>query len=258
MAEPCQKQTGGNRGKMNLLKALVIFTLCLFALLSCGIDDIIYLPQVSEGRIERQLTDKASINLPPLTDSYSTGYVIFYKIYIISSRLGTVPELITNNSRISNDYSTLSRFTDPTNASSIPSLTTFSNLGFYELELDGGVNIRNAILSKSGGNFDIMFEPRDGEKPYIDNGTRYLLYRSNGGGTFNPKPDRYFLSSTDLNDYANAISTINADVSGQSGIGDDGFAYASMYIVAVGTNNNFSRIYGKPTFINIFKLPDSN
>jgi len=257
MAEPCQKQISGYRGKMNWIKALVIFTLCLFTLLSCGIEDIPYLPQVSEGRIERQLTNKAIINLPTLTDLYSTGYIIFYKIYIIGSVYGTVPELINNNSRIAYDYNTLYRFTDPTNASSIPSITTFSNLGFYELELYG-VNIRSAILSKTGGNFNIVFEPITGKKPYIDNGTEYDLYRSNGGGTFNPKPNRYFLSSTDLNDYANANSTTNADVSGQNGIGDEGVAYASMYIVVVGTNQNFSRVYGKPTFINIFKLPDSN
>ena len=240
---------------MNRLKTLLIFTLYLFTLLSCGIDDIPYLPQVSESGIVRELTNRASIILPPLTDSYSTGYVIFYKIYIISQKSGTVPELIANNSRISTDYNTLYNFTDPTKASSIPSLTTFSNSGFYELELEG-VNIKNTILSKTGGRFNIMFEPRPGEKPYIDNGTRYLLYRSNGGGTFNPRPDRYFLSSTDLNDYANAIATVNADVSGQNGVSE--FAYASMYIVAVGTNQNFSRVYGKPTFINIFELTESN
>jgi hypothetical protein len=243
---------------MNRIKALIIFTLCLFAILSCGIEDIPYLPQVSESGIVRELTNKASINLPPLTDSYSTGYIIFYKIYIISPPgFGTVPELISNNSKISTDYNTLYPFTDPTNASSIPSLTTFSNSGFYELEIDT-LTIKKDILSKSGGNFNIMFEPITGKSPYIDKGTEYKLYRSNGGGTFNPKPDRYFLSSTDLNNYANAISTINADVSSQNGIGDEGIAYASMYIVVVGTNNNFSRVYGKPTFINIFRLPESN
>jgi len=249
---------------MNRLKTLLIFTLCLFALLSCGVEDILYLPQVSESGIVRELTNKASISLSPLTDSYATGYVIFYKIYIISPPgYGTIPELINNNTRISNDYSTLYRFTDPTNASSIPSLTTFSSSGFYELELYG-VNIRNAILSKSGGFFNIEFPLTPGVRPNIlslnsaDSGTRYPLYRSNGGGTFNPKPDRYFLSSTDLNDFANAISTINADVSGQNGVGNEGVAYASMYIVAVGTNQNFSRVYGKPTHISIFKLPNLN
>jgi hypothetical protein len=254
MAEPCQKQTGGYRGKMNRLKTLLIFTLCLFTLLSCGIEDIPYLPQVSESGIKRELTSKAEITLLSLT-GIATGYIIYYKIYIISSEFGTVPELISNNSRIANDYNTLSRFTDPTNASSIPTLITFSNSGFYELEIDT-LTIRKTILSTSGGIFNIEFPLTPGEKPYIYNGTEYPLYRSNGGGVFNPKPDRYFFSSTDLNDYANAISTINADVSGQNGVSE--FAYASMYIVAVGINQNFSRVYGKPTFINIFKLPDSN
>jgi len=212
--------------------------------------------QVPESGITRTLTNKAEITLPSLTSfSFATGYIIYYKIYIISSEFGTVPELIANNSRISNDYNTLYRFTDPANGSSIPSLTTFGNSGFYELEIDN-LNIRNTILSTSGGKFNIEFPLTPGESPYIDNGTKYTLYRSNGGGTFNPKPDRYFFSSTDLNAYANAIATVNADVSGQNGVSE--FAYASMYIVAVGTNQNFSRVYGKPTFINIFKLPKSN
>ena len=247
---------------MNRLKELVIFTLCLFTLLSCGIEDIPYLLQVPESGITRTLTNKAEITLPSLTSfSFATGYIIYYKIYIIRSEFGTVPELIANNSRISNDYNTLYRFTDPANGSSIPSLTTFSNSGFYELEIDT-LTIKKTILSKSGGVFNIEFPLTPGEKPNIlslnsvDSGTRYTLYRSNGGGTFNPKPDRYFLSSTDLNAYANATSTTNADVSGEDGVSE--FAYASMYIVAVGTNQNFSRVYGKPTFINIFKLPNIN
>jgi hypothetical protein len=224
---------------------------------SCGIDEINYLPQVSQGDIEQELTNKAIISLPSLTSySYATGYVIFYKIYIVSTVLNTVQELISNNSRISSDYSNLYSYTDPANASSIPALNTFSSRGFYELELEKS-NIRT-LLSTSGGTITIQFPLTDGQEPYINNPDN-PIYRSNGGGTFTPEPDRYFLSSPILNDYANATSTKNADVSGQDGVSE--YAYASMYVVAVGTNQNkgnFSRLYGKPTFINIFKLPNKN
>jgi len=258
MAEPCQKQISGYRGKMNRIKALLIFTLCLFTLLSCGIEDIPYLPQVPQSGIDTYFTDRAEITFPPLTDpslvGVATGYIIFYKIYISALDSTSIDDIKSSNSRMSNDYSTLSRFTDPTNASSIPSLTTFSNMGFYELELKE-INIKT-ILSTIGGTFSIIFKLSADEKPCIDNGTKYTLYRSNGGGTFNPMPDRYFFSTDDLKNYDNATPTFNADVSGQDGVSE--FAYTSMYIVAVGINKNFTRVYGKPTFINIFKLPNVN
>jgi hypothetical protein len=242
---------------MNRQKILLIFTLCLLTLLTCGIDEYYYLPQVPESGIEKTFNTEASINIPSNllneVDHYATGYVIFYKIYISNASFGTIPEILNNNSRILSDYNAFLPYIDPSNATSIPSLATFSNRGYYELELDGA-NIRNTVLSKSGGTFSIQFTPRAGEIPFIEHGgNKYSLYRSNGGGLFAPKPDRYFRSSTELNDNANAIATINADVSGQSGT--NGFAYTSMYIVTVGQNpSNFSRLYGKPTHINIFIL----
>jgi len=247
---------------MNRLKAPVIFALCILTLLSCGIDEIPYLPQVSEGVISTEKTSRANISLPSLTGiPYATGYVIYYKIYIINLRYESVPELINKNSKISSDYSALKSYTDPTNTSSIPSLNTFKSRGFYELELEKS-NIRNTVLSPSGGTVIIQFPLADGiiNKPYI-NDPDNPIYRSTDGGAFNPKPTgpgyRYFFSSPEMNDYANAIPTVNADVSGQSGVSE--FAYVSMYIVAVGTNqSNFSRLYGKPTHISIFKLPNLN
>jgi len=247
---------------MKRLKTSVIFTLCLLALLSCGIEEYNYLPQVPESNITTNLTDKADITTPSLTGiSYATGYVIYYKIYIISTELGTVSELISNNTRISSDYNALYSYTNPSNASSIPSINTFKGRGFYELELEKA-DIKDTLLTTSGSSFSIQFPLTDGKPPFIDSEDN-PIYRSTDGGAFNPKPTgagyRYFFSSPEMNDYANAIPTVNADVSGQSGVSE--FAYASMYIVAVGTNQNkgnFSRLYGKPTFINIFKLPRIN
>jgi hypothetical protein len=240
-------------------KTLVIFLLCPF-LLTCGIDEYYYLPQLPEGRIEKTQITEAEITIPAgllnQVDHYATGYVIFYKIYISKDVETSVIDTLNKNSRLLNDYNTLFPFTDPSNTTSITGLTTFSGRGYYELELEG-TNIIDTVLSKSGGTFKIQFPPITGDIPYIEyNGNRYFLKRSDGGGTFTPKPDRYFLCSDELADYANATALINADVYGQSGVSE--YAYASMYIVAVGQNpRNFSRLYGKPTFINIFILTES-
>jgi hypothetical protein len=242
------------------LVILVIIKFSLLTILSCGIEELYYLPQIPESQIVQTMIDAAEINIPSNllnnVDHYATGYIIFYKIYISSSNNNSIIDILNNNSRILYDYNALLPYTDPANATTITSLTTFSSRGYYELELEG-VNIRNTVLSKNGGRFSIQFPLTHGEKPIIVFGNKYPLYRSNGGGTFTPKPDRYFFSSPELNDYTNAVSTINADVSGLSGVSD--YAYASMYIVAVGQNpSTFQRLYGKPTHINIFRLTPVN
>jgi len=254
---------------MNRIKIPVIFSLCILTLLTCGLDELLYLPPVPESNITTEKTSKATVYLPSLSSiSYATGYIIYYKIYIINTVYDTVPELINRNSRISSDYNYLKPYTDTTNtssSSSIPSLNTFRNRGFYELELENS-KIGETVLSKSGGTFTIQFPLADGitNKPYI-NSSDNPIYRSTDGGAFNPKPTgagfRYFFSSADLNNYdysSEKSPTVNADVSGQSGLSEKDFAYTSMYIVPVGTQQdkgNFSRLYGKPTHISIFKLP---
>jgi len=260
MAKLSAEQNSGNRGKMSRKKIPVIFLLCILTLSTCGLEEYYYLPQVSEGRITQELNTSASINTSNIFNSvdhyYATGYVIFYKIYTSNSNYGDIINTINNNPKILSDYNALYPYTNPADPSSIPSLTTFSGKGFYELDLEG-TDIRRTVLSKTGGTFKINFPTTSGRHPYIEfSGMEYKLLRSNSG--FNPVPvDRYFLGSADLKDYTKAVSNINADVYAISGIAD--YAYALMYIVAVGQDpSKFSRLYGKPTFINVFKLPDLN
>ena len=249
---------------MNYLKTTVILLLCFF-LLTCGIGEYYYLPQVPEEGIFLEMNTKADINIPSNllngVSHYATGYVIFYKIYTSDFNDNNIEMLIKNIPRIKADYDVLGTYTDRTNATSIPSLTTFSGRGFYELGLKE-INI-GTVLSTNGGTFSINFQPITGVEPFIEyNGNKYILLRSNDNGKFNPIPvDRYFFSSDDLKNEDNASQkspTINADVlAGQSGIPQN--AFVSMYIVTVGSNpGNFSKFYGKPTHISIFKLPPQN
>ena len=247
---------------MNYLKTTVILLLCFF-LLTCGIDEYYYLPQVPEGGIFRQINTKADITIPSNlfngVSHYAIGYVIFYKIYTSENDNDNIEIIFREYPRISSDYSWLFTYTDRTNATSIPSSTTFSGRGFYELECEGNIG---TILSTNGGSFSINFQPITGVEPFIEfKGKNYNLLRSNGEGKFNPIPkDRYFFSSDDLKNYEYSNQKrpdINADVSGQEGIPQN--AFVSMYIVAVGSNpRNFSKFYGKATHISIFKLPPLN
>jgi len=248
---------------MNCLKIPIILAICFF-LFTCGIDEYYYLPQVPEEGITREVNTKADINIPSnlLNDDdhyYATGYVIFYKIYTSDFDDNNISILIKNIPRIESDYNWLSTYTDRTNATSIPSLTTFSGRGFYELEFNGNIG---TLLSTKSGSFSINFQPITGVEPFIEyNGKNFILLRSNGEGKFNPIPiDRYFFSSDDLKNYENSNQKrpdINADVSGQDGIPTN--AFVAMYIAAVGKHpRNFTKLYGKPTHISIFKLPEVN
>jgi len=243
---------------MTLVKPLVIISL-LVLLLSCGIDEYYYLPQLSEGRVTRSLSSDAVIEIPSISSEYyyATGFILFYRIYISNFPTDTIDSIGQISTQLLSDYNAFVPFIDPVNTSSIPGLTTFSNRGYYELELEG-VNIRN-VLSRSGGTVHIHFPLSSGDRPIITfNNNEYPLIRSNGRGSFNPVPeDRYFFSSPDLNSSSNANSITNADVSNTGAATE--YAYVSMYIVMVGQNpRNFSRLYSKPTHINIFRLPNIN
>ena len=87
----------------------------------------------------------------------------------------------------------------------------------------------------------------------------YILWRSDGGGLFNPMPDRYFINSNELSSPDNINDQINADVANKADIPEGGmrYTYAAMFIVAVGFNpSTYSNIYSTPSLIHVFLLPD--
>jgi hypothetical protein len=87
----------------------------------------------------------------------------------------------------------------------------------------------------------------------------YVLWRSDGGGLFSPRPDRYFVNSRELWAPENISNQINADVVNKANLpdGDRRYTYAAMFIVAVGVNPaSYSNIYSTPSLIHVFRLPD--
>jgi hypothetical protein len=87
----------------------------------------------------------------------------------------------------------------------------------------------------------------------------YVLWRSDGGGLFSPRPDRFFRNSGELWNPANITNQINADVVNKADLadGDIRYTYAAMFIVAVGINPaSYSNIYSTPSLIHVFQIPD--
>jgi hypothetical protein len=226
------------------------FVLCIIALisfgnLSCGIEEHYYLPQVPEP--QRSFNTGASLFIPPdFLDGfyYATGYRIFYKIYRSVSYFGDYQNIsIFQNSAIINDYNFFLPFTDP-DTNSIINSRTFSNRGFFEVDQIIGVN---------AGTLTFVFPVWPGDIPTISiNGASFNLRRSSN--LTNIEGDDLYFRNTDS--LRNPLATNNTDVA--SGQNEAEFAYVAMYIVAIGTNpQDFNLIVStKPTFLNIFKLPD--
>jgi len=222
---------------MKRFKYLFIFIICLG--ISCGIEDNYFLPQVP-GSIVIDFNTGAIVDIPPIHPDYhhyATGYSIFYKIYLSSESGGTISNINMISSTLVNDYNAFYPLTDPTNISSNITINSFSNRRYYEL---------NNTIPRSGGILNISF-PAEGlvfnPNMSLNNGTPSELLRSNLVMQMLPSDEEhepYFRNTSDLNDSANAVATVNADVAS----GQTGHAYAAMYIVAIGQNpQNFSRIF---------------
>ena len=244
---------------MNRLKKLaIIFSFSLF--LSCGIQEYYYLPQVAESNIESSLVNSATIRFPNIAQYYyATHYSIFYRIYISGENLSSIQEsnMSIVNPELYRDYRSLYRYTDPT-GTAVTNLSTFETLKYLEIELDGE-DVEN-IFTKYGGTLSILFQPIPGTFPTVSlNGGDEIRLRRSGELTSPlPQGDLFFRNTPELNDNENATSEKNADVTGRAEI-TDRYTYVSMYIVARGYNSEiFSQIFGKPTHIHIFRLPDSD
>ena len=248
------------RDKLMQSKLVIMLTGILSTLISCGIEEYYYLPQVSENNIIRSFNTHAEINFPPIPSEYyyAANYKIFYKIYIsdFNTEADITPDLMPGiNPTLASDYRMFEPITDPTNTTSITSINTFRNNKYYELQLEGE-DINN-ILSKAGGSLSISFSPVTGFIPTVSfGGQTYNLLRSSSLISPEPRNNLYFQNTQELRNYSFAADiNKNADVAGRAGTSQ--LAYVSMYIVASGTNPvNFTGIYSKPTHISVFKLPD--
>jgi hypothetical protein len=244
-------------------KPAIVIIFC-FLLLTCGLEEHFYLPQISQGRVERTSNTIAVIDIPSLDTvqfRYASHYSIFYKIYISEyQESGSVYETVDLRSRVNptlnSDYLAIYPMTDPTNTTSSPNVNLFTSRNYFELELSG-TDIKR-ILSTDGGLLTITFPTLTGDFPVLRlrGGSDYILKRS--GNLISPEPDMFFRNSPELRDNANAVDNVNRDVA-RLVSGTPQFTYASMYIVAVGANpETFGPIYSRPTFINVFLLPDAN
>jgi hypothetical protein len=244
-------------GMGNTRCAVVIVTVVVAALLvhGCGIDAYYYLPEVPAGNITTSVNQWADIDLPGAVPPYFTHFVLYYRIYLSNALLVDMGNLGSVNSNLDSDYRYFSPYTNAATSTSVNVASIMSNRNYQPLFFEANNVISNDLINTSGGSLRIEFPP-SGSGPFvIYPGGRAELRRSNGDGTFNPRPDRNFLNSPQLRDPANISSNVNADVVNAGGSGAAN-AYAMLYITSAGVNEqSYTPIFSIPTFVGIFRLP---
>jgi hypothetical protein len=240
----------------------------IFFILSCGMEDYLYLNPVDEGNISLVAPNTtATIALPSFNTTeyyYFTSFSLFYRIYVSdSNRVITYPyyssDLSPINNTLASDFSALSYYTSNTTTVVTNLGSQFSNRKYYTLELQNA-NIESVLSSSSFGN-RITLDFSTGKAPVMIVQTSpeqvYTLRRTDGGGNFIPVPsNRLFFNTQDLNSSVNATALINNDVADKSSAAGQRYTYVSLYIVTTGRDANFTPLYSRPTHVGIFSLPE--
>jgi len=253
-------------------KKTIVLIISLFCLLSCGLEDYLYIDYVPDIS---QADTSARFRLPSSGDegysSYFRRFEIYYRIYISgqaeSALINTTALRSGINASLNSDFQGLYSLTDKTSNSANPSNleTVFSNRQYFKLALKGNI-IDNVLGSGSlGGTLEIKFPPNPGENPeLILNGVfSYTLQRARSGlnSVFTPVPDLDFLNSRDLCDTSNVTNIKNADVAAPNTNpptpDTPRYTYVSLYIFAIG-EDYITRIYSQPTHIGIFRLAEKS
>jgi len=250
----------------NLLCSL-LFVFCSFLLWSCGIEDIPYIDPIPQGNITQAMNNRAVVRIPGNSPGTTfTNFAVFYRIYVSDTpQASTISTSIysTINSTLASDYNSFRAYIDSTTQVNVDMDRIFQNRGYRYLVLED-TNTNNisisTVLSESSLGQSLEFDFSSFKRPTITLGSNtYVLWRSDGGGLFNPRPDRYFVNSEELWNPENINSQINADVVNNANLSASGrrYTYAAMFIVAVGINpSSYSNVYSTPSLIHVFLLPD--
>ena len=228
---------------------------------ACGIEDYPVIPPIPSSNITRQFNDRAAVYIPnDYIGTSFTNFAIYYRIYVSDTpQSSTSSESIfsTINPVLAADYNAFSYYIDSFTVVNTDIDRLFQGRNYKLLVLQPNDNI---LSSSSIFGTNLVFDFSSSRAPTMTVGaSEYTLWRSDGGGLFSPRPDRFFRNREELYRRDNINSTINADVVDKSGVNDGSslYTYAAMFIVAVGVNTaSYSNIYSTPALIHVFQLPD--
>jgi len=244
--------------------AIFYFFIFLFSffLWACGIEDYPFINPIPQGNIIRDMNNRAVVRVSSDSPGTTfTHFAVFYRIYVSDIPLASTASdssYSAINPTLASDYGTFRGYIDSTTQVNVNMDTLFQGKNYKYLGLQD-INI-NTVLSSSALGQSIVFDFSSSKRPTLTLGnTSYVLLRSDGGGLFSPRPDRYFRNSRELWNPDNISTQINADVANKADLTDSDmrYTYAAMFIVAVGINPaSYSNIYSTPSLIHVFQIPD--
>lgn len=212
---------------------------------SCGIDSYLYLYPVTNIWVRDQAY--ASFVLPPDQadlEDYFTGYRIFYRIYSSSNSVAGVigsSQYATVHPRLVGHHAVFASYFKAEDNAPNYIQSVFENAGYHTLEYGEGERplTGNAVHGKTAA-VDFLYES---SAVLTIDGAVYGLKRSQGVNGLSP-PGNYLLKySPDL-----AGSDVEPNTGGAS------YAYAALYILAQGRDDNGSLAYSAPNLLGVFEL----
>ena len=239
-------------------------------IISCGIEDYIYLDPVPSGNVTNPTSNVINITLMNTsTETYFRYYSIYYRIYLSNEATsGSISEAQMSliNSTLYSDYSVIKPYTNvtsttdisPANIEYIFRTRNYNKITIESADIETVLNKTNTSVPSPQLMVLDFQEYNTNSMPTMTlNGATYVLTRSLDSGTLNPRPagDFSFRNSTDIRDI-NYISN-NLDV--QRNTNDSTtLCYISLYILKVGADNNWSPVYSFPTFAGVYSLPNNS
>ena len=240
-----------------------LFALSSLLLWSCGLEDIPYIDPIPQGNITQAMNNRAIVRIPVDSPGATfTNFAVFYRIYVSNALLQatTIDSYSSINATLVSDYNNFKNYIDSTTQVNADMDSVFQGRGYKYIGLEDANNNINTVLSETSLGQSLVFDFSSFKKPTMSLGnSTYVLWRSNGGGLFSPRPDRYFVNNRELWNPENISSQINADVVNNANLTntDRRYTYAAMFIVAVGIDPaSYSNIYSTPSLIHVFLLPD--
>ena len=232
-------------------------------LCACGIEDYPYIFPITNIQQISPFEAVVSVNTDNLSTCF-TNYIIFYRIYIsaqsVDATITTPQQALAISSALSNDIAFFQSFVNSDTHANTNLENNFRSRGYKDLQTST-VNM-NVVLGQTiltAGN-ELRFSFASGGNPpsmeVSSSGNIYYLWRSNDTGQLGDD-NRFFTARSDL--LNNPASPGNEDTAYNTGMpAGPRFAYAALYIVGAGRDPNTysTAVYSKPSFINVFRLPE--
>jgi len=234
---------------------------------SCGLDDYPFLSPIPQANVQTVMNTSAIVDLSRYDSSNInfSYFAIFYRIFVsdMEQLAPSAGNFSVINPTLAQNFNTvLPHIDNDTSTANMDNL--FRNMRFRHLVFandDIGSVLNTSFFNRPPEDRKLLFDFGSDQDPVMRLGNdEYILMRSNGNGSFSPRPlDRLFRNTVELRSAANINDQINADVADKANIAEALrlHSYAAMFIVAVGFNpQTLSEFYSTPALIHVFQLPN--